>query len=230
LPHADYSIKTKVMTENFKRGLTAAAAVAVIAASVFWIYHTQTSDRKQNVALHTHIGEVLAEQTAALAGTKAKIVTLSIETKEWPELKTQIAAFKVRLKKLGNYEVREYEMDTKDQPKYGVGSGLSGRRYVRTVNKNKTANIFVSFIGAPHMTKEDVAELEIKPKLVVEARAIDNLSKLFQLQLLDVAVVSRFQFPSPGPEKPTTTEQWFTKRYQIVTATNAGVLPKPEPD
>ncbi|TAL06339.1 MAG: hypothetical protein EPO07_02015 [Verrucomicrobia bacterium] len=218
------------MTENFKRGLTAVAAVAVIAASALWIYRAQTSDRKQNVALHTHIGEVLAEQTAALAGKKARVVTLSIETKEWPELKTQIAAFKAQLKKLGDYEVREYEMDTKDQPKYGVGSGLSGRRYVRTVNKNKTADIFVSFIGAPHMTKEDLAELETKPKLVVEARAVDNLSKLFQHQILEVAVVSRFQFPSPAPEKPKTTEEWFIKRYQIVTATNAAGLPKPEPD
>jgi len=218
------------MTDNFKRGLTAVAAVAVIAASAFWIYHEQTSDRKQNVALHTHIGEVLAEQTAALAGKKARVVTLSIETKEWPELKTQIAAFKAQLKKLGDYEVREYEMDTKDQPKYGVGSGLSGRRYVRTVNKNKTADIFVSFIGAPHMTKEDLAELETKPKLVVEARAVDNLSKLFQHQMIEVAVVSRFQFPSPAPEKPKTTGEWFIKRYQIVTATNAAGLPKPEPD
>lgn len=218
------------MTSEAKRGLGIAATLAVIVAACAWIYFTQIHQVQHNVALHQRIGQVLAEQTASLAGKKGKIVTMTIPTKEWPELKTQIQAFKVTLKTLGDFDVREYEMDTKDQPKYGVGSGLSGRRYVRTVEKNKSADVFVSFIGAPHMTKEDLAGLETKPRLVVESRSTDNLSKLFQHQLIDVAVVSRFQFPSSAPEKPKTPEEWFTKRYQIVTTNNAAALPKPEPE
>ena len=210
--------------------MAVAACLAVIAASCAWIYFTQIRAVKHNVALHQRIGEVLAEQTSELIGRKGKVVTLLISTKEWPELKTQVEAFETRLKKLGTFEVREHQLDTKDQPKYGVGSGLSGRRYVRTVNKNTNADVFVSFIGAPKLSKEERAELAIKPKLIAEARAVDNLPGLFEKRLIDVAVVSRFQYPAPGPENPKTPQDWFTKRYQIVTSASLGILPKPEPE
>ena len=162
------------MTPESKRRLTVVALIAVIAGSCAWIYFVQVRATKFNVGLQRRIGEVLAEQTASVVGKKGKVVTMAIDTKEWPELKTQLQAFKTTLKKLGNYELREYEMDTKDQPKYGVGSGLSGRRYVRTVNKNTNASVFVSFIGAPRLSKEEMAELAIKPRFIAESRSVDN--------------------------------------------------------
>ncbi len=216
------------MSPLTKRGLTIATAVAAIVGSCTWIYVTQIKAVQHNVGLHRRVGEVLAEQTAALIGKKGRIVTIAIETKEWPELKTQIDAFKAALKKLGNYDVREYEMDTKDQPKYGVGTGLSGRRYVRTVRKNENADVFVSFVGAPKLSDEEVAELTRKPKLVAESRSPDYLPSLFSNQLITVAVVSRFQFPSPASGDPKSPQEWFTKRYQVVTAETAATLPKPE--
>ena len=204
------------------------ALIAVIAGSCAWIYFVQVRAAKFNVGLQRRIGEVLAEQTASVVGKKGKVVTIAIDTKEWPELKTQLQAFKNSLKKLGDYELREYEMDTKDQLKYGVGSGLSGRRYVRTVNKNTNASVFVSFIGAPKLSQEEMAELAIKPRFVAESRSVDNLPKLFQHQLIDVAVVSRFQYPAPPPEKPRSPQEWFTKRFQVVTPQSVAAVPKPE--
>jgi hypothetical protein len=211
-----------------KNRIVGAAAVGVIVGSCLWIYFTQFKTAKHNVALHRKVGEVLAQETAKAAGPKGHIVTIAIDTKDWPELKTQIDAFKEALKKLGQYELREYEMDTKDQPKYGVGSGLSGRRYVRTVKKNSKADVFVSFVGAPKLSAEEIAELGNKPKLIVEARSPDNLPGLFENKLAIAAVVSRFQFPAPPPEKPRSPEQWFVKRYQIVTADAREALPKLE--
>ncbi len=216
------------MTPEAKRRLTVMALIAVIAGSCAWIYFVQVRATKFNVGLQRRIGEVLAEQTASVVGKKGKVVTIAIDTKEWPELKTQLQAFKTSLKKLGDYELREYEMDTKDQPKYGVGSGLSGRRYVRTVNKNTNASVFVSFIGAPKLSKEEMAELAIKPRFIAESRSVDNLPKLFQHQLIDVAVVSRFQYPAPAPEKPRNPQEWFTKRFQVVTAQSVAAVPKAE--
>ena len=215
------------MKEQAKRVWVAAAAIVVIAASCLWIYRTQFNAAKYNIGLHQRVGRELAEQTAGLVGKKGKIVVISIDTKEWPELKTQMDAFKNSLKKLGDYELREYELDTKDQPKYGVGTGLSGRRYIRTVKKNATADVFVSFIGAPALEDDELAELSNKPRLVAGARSPDNLPRLFTNQLLNVAVVSRFQFPSPGVREPNTPDEWFTKRFQIVTA--ATVLPPTKP-
>lgn len=212
------------MQTSLQQKVAAAAAILVIVASCVWIYFTQFKTENHNVALHQKIGSVLAEQTAQLIGKKGRIVTIAISTREWPELKTQMDAFKTKLKTLGTYEIRDYELDTKDQPKYGVGTGLSGRRYVRTVNKNREADLFISFVGAPKVTDEEAAELAKKPHFIAESRSGDNLPGLFDRKLIDVAVVSRFQFPAPGPEKPRSADEWFSKRYQIVTAEAAGRL------
>ena len=215
-----------------KNTLTAIAAVGVIAAACGWIYFGQADAAKHNIVLHQRVGEVLAEQTAQLIGNKGRVVTIAIETKEWPELKTQIEAFNNKLATLGKFEVRDYQMDTKDQPKYGVGTGLSGRRYIRTVKKNESADVFVSFIGAPKLDEAERTELETgrKPKLIAEARGTDYLPKLFKHELVQVAVVSRYQYPSPAPEKPKSPDEWFVSRYQIVTPQTANTLPKPEKD
>jgi hypothetical protein len=216
------------MTLETKRGFAVALAAAAIIASCSWIYFTQIKVTRHNIGLHEYIGKVLAEQTANLIGKRGKVVTVAIETKEWPELKTQLEAFKSTLKKLGDYELRDYEMDTKDQPKYGVGSGLSGRRYVRTFQKNEQADVIVSFIGAPNLSKEEIQELTDKPKFIAESRSSDHLSELFENKLISVAVVSRYQFPSPGTDNPKTPQEWFIKRYQVVTPETARTLPKPE--
>jgi|ERR1051326_184250 hypothetical protein len=206
------------MSSKQKNALLATGSILVIIASSLWIYYHEFKAAKHSVALHERVGQVLAEQTANLIGKKGYVAIITIDSKEWPELKTQIEAFRKTLKKQGDYEIRDYELDTKDQPKYGIGSGLSGRRYVRTVKKCEKADVFVSFIGAPKLAKEDLAELSRKPKFIAESRSGDNLPALFENKLIDVAVVSRFEFPAPGPEKPTTPQEWFTRRYQILTA------------
>jgi hypothetical protein len=214
------------MSPEAKRLVTLLIALTAIIGSCTWIYLTQFRGPKHDLGLHTYIGKVLAEEAARLIGKKGRVVTISIETKGWPELETQLRSFNATLKKLGDYEVRAYEMETKDQPKYGVGTGLSGRRFVRTVNKNENADLFVSFVGAPNLSKEEVKEMTKKPRLIVESRSGDNLPGLFEAHLLEVAVVSRFEFPAPVQENPKTPEEWFTKRYQIVNAETARVLSK----
>jgi hypothetical protein len=213
---------------QLKQKLLVAACFLVIVACCLWIYFTQIKAAKYNVGLHQRVGEVMAEQTAALLGKKGHVVCLYIPPREWPELKTELAAFRETLKKIGEFEVRDYELDTKDQPKYGVGSGLSGRRYVRTVNKNEKADLFVSFVGAPSLSEEEIKGLTAgkKPKLIALSRSTDNLPGLFNAQLINVAVVSRFHFPSPGTDNPRTPEEWFTKRFQIVTPESFKALPE----
>ena len=216
------------MSAKAKTIWTVILAGVAIAGSVAWIYWHEFKAPQHDVELHRRVGEVMAEQTATVIGNKGKVVLITIPTSGEPELKTQLDAFHARLKQLGSYELKEYEMDTKEQDKYGVGTGLSGRRYVRTANKNLDAAVMVSFIGAPHLKEEDIAALQKVPKLVAEARAVDNLPKLFKKELISVAVAARFSFPAPGPITPRTAQDRFDKRYQIVVATNVGTLPKPE--
>lgn len=216
------------MSPKAKPLWTITLAGLAILGSAAWIYWHEFKAPRHDVELHRRIGEVMAEQTAMVAGPKGKIVLITIPPNGEPELKTQLDAFQAKLKKLGNYDVREYEMDTKDQDKYGVGTGLSGRRYVRTANKNLDAVAMVSFIGAPNLKDEDLAELQKIPKFVAQARAVDNLPKLFKKELISVAVAARFNFPAPGPITPRTAQDRFDKRYQVVVATNVSTIPKPE--
>ena len=216
------------MSSTARTFLTILLCVLATVGSAVWIYWQEFKAPQHDVELHRRIGEVMAEQTAMVIGSKGKIVLITIPTGGEPELKTQLDAFHAKLKKLGDYQIREYEMDTKDQDKYGVGTGLSGRRYVRTANKNLDAAVIVSFIGAPHMKEEDIAELQKVPKFVAEARTVDNLPKLFKKNLISVAVAARFNFPAPGPITSRTPQDRFDKRYQIVAATNVGTIPKPE--
>jgi hypothetical protein len=216
------------MKPKVKSVLIVLACVCVIVGSAGWIYFTQLRTTRYNAGLQQKIGQVLAEHSIRLLGKKGRIVAITIDQKEWPELDTQMKAFKTRLKSAGDFEVREYELDTKDQPKYGAGTGLSGRRYVRIINKNPTADLFVSFVGAPKLTDEDLKELARKPRLIAESRSGDNVPGLFEHKLVEAAVVSRFQFPSPGPEKPRTPEEWFVKRYQVITPDDAAQLSRTE--
>lgn len=216
------------MSPSVKKTVISLVAVLVIIGSAAWIYWYQFKAPTYDVELHTRVGEVMAEQTAMIAGKTGKVVLITIPTSGEPELKTQLDAFRARLKALGDLQLREYEMDTKDQDKYGVGTGLSGRRYVRTANKNLDAAAVVSFIGAPHLKDEDISELQKVPKLIAEARSVDHLPKLFKKELISVVVASRFAFPAPGPIQPRNAHERFDKRYQVVVASNVTAIPKPE--
>lgn len=206
------------MTSKAKNGFLAIGSLFIITASVSWIYYQQVETPKHNVALHQRVGEVMAEQTARILGRTGRILLITIPVGGQPELQTQLKAFRSTLKQLGDFHLKEHELDTKDQPKYGIGTGLSGRRFVRTVKNNPDTDVLVSFVGAPNLSDEEVAELKHLPKFIAESRSTDHLPKLFEKQIIQVAVVSRFVFPAPGPLSPKTPQEWFDKRFQIVSA------------
>lgn len=214
--------------KSSRKVLLILSCLLAIAGSVIWILRDETKGPDESTALHRRVGEVLAEQTAHVVGPKGKVVIIAMDTAQEPELKTQMEAFRAKLKVLGDYESKEQELDTKDQPKYGVGNGLSARRFVRIVKKNLDADAIVSFVGAPKLSEEDFGELKKRPRFVAESRGSDHLPPLFENKVIEVAVVSRFVFPAPGPIDPTTPQEWFDKRYQILTAESAASIPKPD--
>ena len=213
------------MSPKTKNLLLAVGSLLAIAGSGLWIYFREFKTPAHNVLLHRRIGEIMAEQAANLVGSKGRLVILTIPTGSEPELQTQLEAFRRKLKTLGSYEIKEHEFDTKDQAKYGLGSGLSGRRYVRAIKNNPKAELIISFIGAPKLSEEDLAELKNPPKFIAETKTPDHLPKLFEKNLIQVAIASRFIFPAPGPQKPKTPQDWFDKRYQIVVAESIRDLP-----
>ena len=197
--------------------LIISACIALIAAAAQSIYRTQFAAPPFNVDLHRAVGRALAGETAKLLNNSGKVVLISIDLAGLPELKTQLAEFEKALK--------QFPLETDDKPKYSFGAGLSGRRYVRIVNKNPGTDAFVSFVGAPRLSDSELAELKSVPRLVAESRSADKLKTSFDQKILDVAVVSRFQFPTPVKGTPHSLQDWFDQRWQVVTTNNASALP-----
>jgi hypothetical protein len=206
--------------------VVASGAVAAIIGSGVWIYLTQFSQPTFNVVLHEHVGEILAQETAKLIQSNGQVVIVTMDSSKVPELRIQRQAFEKALKTLGPMTIKELPMETEDKPQYRTGAGLSSRRLLRIVKKSAKAKAIVSFIGAPRMTEEELAQMETAPKFVAECRSPDKIKKLFEKNILQVAVINRFDYPAPIKHNPKTPKQWFEKYYQVVTAANASDLPK----
>lgn len=215
-----------MISRRTKQWLIAIAAILVTAACAFWIYRTEFAAPKFNLILHQAVGRVMAEETSLLLGDHGSIVIIAMEFEKVPEMRIQIEEFKNTLERASRIKVRQtYMLETEKQPKYGLGSGLSGRRYVRIVNKNASASAIVSFVGAPSLTDEEIGQLTARPKLIAEARSAAKLKPLFEKQVLHTAIVGRFEFPGPVQGKPHTHREWFDQRFQVVTAANTNSLP-----
>src|SRR5262250_275544 len=100
------------MAPGKKNLLTAVAALIAITSSLGWIYYREFRAPKHNVALHRKVGEIIAEQTAKVVGPKGRLVLVTIPTGPEPELGTELDAFRQKLKKLGDYDVKVHELDT----------------------------------------------------------------------------------------------------------------------
>src|SRR6266568_3221816 len=89
------------MTTNSKGAkqlLIAALCLAATAGSAYWTYRTQFAAPKFNVVLHRAVGRTLAEETARLLHDTGKVVVISIELRDVPELKAQMDEFERTLK------------------------------------------------------------------------------------------------------------------------------------
>ena len=211
---------------DLKKVAVAIGSILVIAGSSLWIYSHHFAAPRINVPLHQAVGRVMAEETAKLVDNQGRIVVIAIETAKDAELKVQLEEFEKTLKKFSRITVaKTYMLETENRAKYGAGSGLSARRFIRIVNKNTTADAMISFVGAPELKDEEFGQLQARPKFIAESRSAEKLTKLFAKQLLQVAIVSRFQFPAPVEGNPGTLRQWFDKRFQVVTAETVGALP-----
>lgn len=216
------------MTARFdmkpKKILTILVCLAVIAACGVWIWRTRFNQPKFSVPLHLGLGQAMAELTAS-AGATGRIVIITLPARQFPELAVQVKEFKRVLSVHRGLSFKEYELETEDRPKFQFGTGLSGRRYLRIVNKNLSASAIVSFVGAPELKEKEAAEIKSAPRFIAECRTADKLQRLFELKALHAALVGRYEYPSPVKGTPRTPSDWVAQRFQIVTAENAASLP-----
>ena len=204
-----------------KNVLIAILAVAVIAAAGVSIYFNSTRKPQDGItpAVHQAIGEALAEEVVQALNRAGNIVLITLEEGQSPELDKYVDAFKDRIYDTPIKIARTDSISSEKTEKYGPGTGMSGKRFVRIMQKHHGADAIVSFVGTPDGEDEELKELkEPLPKFIAFSREPDDLDELFEDKRLYSAIVPRFQFPAPGPDKPKTTQDYFTRNYQIVRA------------
>jgi len=172
----------------------------------------------------------MAEEAARLVGHTGKVIVVTVNVPDAPELKVQVAAFEKQLKLLGGITVKEkIFLDPGDSLKYRAGAGLSAKHFLKIARKNPGADAIVSFVGAPPVSDIDLQELKSLPKVVAETHSPEKLTLLFKKKVLLAAIVPRFEFPAPGPRKPQTGRQWFERYFQILVPDSRLPVDEPAP-
>ncbi|MCL4786605.1 MAG: hypothetical protein KJ070_07390 [Verrucomicrobia bacterium] len=202
-------------TKNF---LLAVGAVLVMAACGWFTWQQQFAAPKINVALHQGIGEALAAEVIHALENRGDLLVITMADRDSEILAAQFAAFRNAIQKAGGIRIKDVELiDSDKKDKYGPGLGLSASKLAREVKKNSKKSAIVSFVGLPKLEDEEFAALGARvPPLFVFSRDRDKLSSLLKRQAIQAAIVPRYQFPAPGPEKPRTPREWFVNQYQLI--------------
>ena len=205
-----------------KQQLLVWASLAAILLSGLWIYHYEFRAPDANVPLHQAVGLALADETSRVIGHHGNIVIVTMDPRNSPELKIQLSAFEKDVKSMGGIITKDkIVLDPGENPKFRPGSGLSAKRFVKICRKHPGTDAIVSFVGAPELTEQDLAQLKGSPKLIAETHSPEKLVNLLDKKILISAIVPRFEFPAPGPRKPETSRQWFDHYFQILTPESA---------
>jgi len=209
------------MSRATKQLTIAAIAIAIIGASAVWIYRQNFAQPayEPTIQVQTVVGEVLAEETIKLIGTAGQIVVITLEHGQSGELDTHYESFKDGLKK-SSIKILRTDTISAGKSKYGPGSGMSGRRFVKVVTQFAQADAIVSLVGLPDADEAELKELKGRPlpKVVAFARDPKPLPELFANQWAHVAIVPRRQGNPTAPANPKTSREWFDKQYEIVRA------------
>jgi hypothetical protein len=202
------------------------AAVATILASALFLYAWFVgSGPSFDLAEHKALGEAVAEEALKLAGPNGHITLFARDTQTYrnPAADAQLAGFQRAMKKSS---ARLGPMRLLKQNPVRVVSLPPGEFF--DIARKDPNTVIVSLIGPPVLDDARLAKLgEKRPKTVALCsgslpRQID-LRRLFQQELLTVAIVSRTG-AVPGSSSATARNR-FDSLYAIVTSANLSDLP-----
>ena len=202
-----------------KKAAAVTLSLLAIGFATFLIYK-QRQPVKNPFPHHRALGRAMAEETIKSLEhrDKKRVLIITAKTPN-PMLSAQFETFLQTLKQHPEIEIKD-TVHLEPDPKHPVtlGHGLSARRFVRLVEKNLKADAIVSFVGVPDPFDSEMNALAVKvPRFLAETGDRDRVQKLIDQKMLRVAIVPRYEFPSPVKE-PKTEQQWFDKYFQIIRA------------
>lgn len=215
--------------KNAKQYIHILLLAVVTSGAISRILVQQRDAAKPETRQHTGLGEVMAEETAKQLAKREKkrVVVISLQSKD-PILHAQEESFFAKLKTLcPESEIKEtIRVDPEGEKRYGPGLGLSTRRFLRIVEHNVKADVLVSFIGTPDPGSAEMHAFTSKiPRFVASTRDLADAKKMLEKNWLRAAIVPRYDFPAPKDD-PKTTQDWFTRYFQIVTTNELSSFPK----
>jgi hypothetical protein len=217
----------KEKSSSDRKATAIIATLMTCVALLFLFFFLYQFPPSFNLKPHEALGRELANETVKLLGPGGRIFVITRETKlfENPAMQAQLKSFSQTVKKAGATLTATNLIEVDPLRLVSVPPG-EFFEILRQVSEN---DAIASFLGPPMLSEAQVAKLGGKRPHVAAVcsgamPAQIDLKKIFEQQLLHVAIISRPVVPSPPP--PTDTPQaWFDYLYQVITPANLADLP-----
>jgi hypothetical protein len=202
-------------------------ALAVLAAAAVWLYlFFNPRPPPVNRPLHKKVGEVLAAEAIKLLEPDARLIVIARakEPFQVPAAAAQLDAFLSMIKKSGKNvsATRSLKVDPLRVVSVPPGDFFDLMRQARS------NDVIVSFLGPPLLSDEQVGNLGAKrPRILAlcsGAMPVQvDLKRVFYLQLLRLAVISRTNAPAQPTAK--SAQEGFEQMFKVITPANVSELP-----
>ena len=206
------------MADPKNTAIITACGVAIV-ASAGWIYLSQFRNRDVAHRALTTVGEMMADETTRRLGGNGQVVVITTDSGFAPAADTEAAVFRKALARHSRITVAATEtVGPADQLHKGLQLGFSADRFLEILRAHAGVDAVVSFAGAAPLSAQQIAQLpRARPKIFVVCRARTILPSLLEQNVVQVAIVPRFQFPAPVGEHLRTEREWFDRYFQLVT-------------
>ncbi len=175
------------------------------------------------------VGQVAGDEVLKLLNNRGKIVVVMASGPpiESQTMTSQVDALNEVVKKQPGITVVATEQIVYEK---GPEIIMAGDQYLQILQRHSDVDAIVSFAGFPHMTDEQINSLGQEQKVSQCALILSmgpmmpGLKRLFDNQLIQLAIVPRFQTAALAEKPPTTTWERFDRFFMVITSENASSL------
>lgn len=201
----------------------AVVLIAVAGLRLYFFFHPHPDGIDPRP--HEQLGLVLANEAVQALDASGRLIVIAREGSEFdvPAAAAQLKSFLAAIKKAGRTvaSVRSVHVDPLRPMAVQPGD------FFDLLGQAKESDVFVSFLGPPSLTDEQVQKLGVKrPKVFAVCpgalpRRV-NLRGVFEQKLLTLAVVTRPD--APAVAAPGSAEGAFDQTFKVITADNLSEL------
>lgn len=220
---------------------TLVAGLILVALVVGTVIYFKRGSSGTTLKPNEALGVVAAQQTAKLLGGSGQIIIVEPDFggAVVPVYDVEMTSFKKELQKEGvqvaateKIQLAAPQAPNKPrtvkffEPVANKPAAAEPGQLGQLVSSNPQAKAVVYFVDLPNFNEADIAALKQSgAKVIAVSNWHPEYKELFQNQILQLAMVPRWEpFPGAG-KKPHTMQDWFEHSYAMVTPDNAASVP-----